>query len=374
MPEEKEYFVENLAMLLSSGMGVLLTLDSIKEEVRSKKLKRVIDTIKDDIADGSSLWSALEKTNIFSSQVISLIRLGEKSGRLTENLKSIAIQQNRDRIFRSKVKSAMMYPGLVMSLTVIIGIGVSWFILPKLAAVFSSLKVEMPLVTKILISFGAFLGKYGLVAVPSFILLLAIIIFFLFFFSKTKFIGQEILFRLPVINRLIKEVELSRFGYVAGTLLSAGLPVSEVIDSLHDSTISGSYKNLYKHLKVSIVEEGNSFQKSFASYKGVKKLIPAPIQQMIVAGEQSGNLAEKLFGVGEVYEGKIDITTKNLSVILEPILLIIVWVGVAAVAFAVILPIYSLIGGLNQQTNPTSNPPVQQAPPSSIVLPPENFV
>lgn len=346
MSDEKEYFVENLSMLLSSGMGVLATLDSIKEEVKSKRLKKTIEKLRENIVDGSSLWSALEKTGMFSSQIISLIRLGEKSGRLSENLKSVAKQQEKDRIFRSKVRSAMIYPVLILILTLVIGIGIAWFILPKLATVFASLNVELPPLTKALISLGVFLGKYGYFVVPAFAVVFSLIIFFLFIFEKTKFIGQSILFNLPVINELIKEVEISRFGFIAGTLLSAGLPISEVIDSLKDSTISRAYKKFYVSLKESITEEGNSFQKSFSKYKKIKKLIPTPIQQMIVSGEQSGKLSDTLLNVGEVYEGKIDTTTKNLSVVLEPILLVIVWLGVVGVALAIILPIYSLIGGL----------------------------
>jgi type II secretory pathway component PulF len=99
-------------------------------------------------------------------------------------------------------------------------------------------------------------------------------------------------------------------------------------------------------LKESITEEGNSFQKSFVAYKKIKNLIPTSVQQMVASGEQSGHLSDTLFQVGQIYEAKIETTTKNLSVILEPVLLVIVWLGVAAVAFAIILPIYSLIGGL----------------------------
>ena len=133
-----------------------------------------------------------------------------------------------------------------------------------------------------------------------------------------------------------------------GTLLEAGLPITQALDSLAQATEIAQYKKLYLHLR-GAVADGNSFQKSFMLFKNINRLIPAPMQQLIVAGEQSGGLPTTLLKIGQLFEAKADLTTKNLTVILEPILLLIVWLGVVAVALAVILPIYSLIG--NFKTN-----------------------
>jgi type II secretory pathway component PulF len=142
------------------------------------------------------------------------------------------------------------------------------------------------------------------------------------------------------------EVEVARFGYLLGTLLEAGLPVTKAIDSLTGASEVIRYKKFHQHLHDAI-DMGNSFEKSFALYKDIDKLVPQPIQQLIISGEQSGNLNKTLIKVGQVLEAKSDTTTKNLTIIMEPILLVIVWAGVVSVAFAVILPIYSLVGGLN---------------------------
>jgi len=346
--KERDYFVENLSMLISGGMPIIGALDSIATEMRSRRMKNIIAAIQSDIESGSPLWRTLAKTSLFPEHAVSLIRLGEESGKLIENLKVVAIEQEKDRVFRSKLRSAMMYPVFVLSLTVIIGIGIAWFILPKLATVFAQLKITLPLITKILIGAGTFLGSYGQYAVPAAITVMAVLFFFIFLFSKTKFIGQFILFSSPGIKGLIKEVEVARFGYLLGTLLQAGLPITHALDSLASATEITQYQKLYLHLRDS-VEDGNSIQKSFVSFKKANRLIPAPIQQLIVAGEQSGSLSETLLKVGQTFEAKADTSTKNLTVILEPILLVIVWLGVVAVALAVILPIYSLIGGFKTQ-------------------------
>lgn len=342
--KDKDYFIENLSMLVSAGMGILEALSAISIGVKTKKMKSIINTMSSGIEAGSPIWKALENSYIFPAHTVSLIRIGEKSGKLSQNLKVVGLQDEKDRVFNSKIRSAMMYPMFVLVLTLIVGIGIAWFILPKLSLVFSQLHLELPFITKYLIAFGVFLGEYGKIAVPIFLLALFSIIYFIFFFPKTKFIGQNALFSLPGIKRLIQEIELARFGYLLGTLLKAGLPIIQALDSLEKATTFPHYKMLYRHLLVNI-DDGYSFKKSLMSYKKINKLIPMPIQLLIATGEKSGNLSNTLLSIGKRFEIKTETTTKDLTVILEPILLIIVWLGVVGVALAVILPIYNLIGG-----------------------------
>lgn len=343
---EKDYFIEQLSMLLGAGLPVALALSSIEKEIKSGRLKKIIASIKTDIDSGSAISSSLENSSIFPQSTISLIKIGEQSGRLSINLKVVALQEEKEREFRSKITSAMMYPGFVFTLTIVVGLGIAWFILPRLASVFASLHAKLPLITIWLITFGSFLGLYGIYVIPSIITVGLLLIFFVFIFKRTNFLGQAILFHMPAISGLLKEVELARFGSISGNLLQAGLPVLESLESLAGSTTLYRYKKLYLHLYEKI-KEGNSFQKSFEQYKPINNLIPVPIQQLIITSEQSGSLANTLIRIGEMYEAKTEDTAKNISVLLEPILLVIVWLGVVAVALAVILPLYSLLGRIN---------------------------
>ena len=347
--EERDLFLENLSQLMASGIPILDAINAVNAEIRSRRLKKIIILLREDIESGRSLSESLERTGLFSPHVSSLIAIGEKSGRLTENLKVIAIEQKKERALRSKLRSAALYPIFVLSLTVIIGLGIAWFILPKLAIVFSQLKIKLPAITSLLIGLGTFLGQYGNVAVPSFIILFALVLYLFFMFPKTKIIGEYILFVLPGIKNLMKEVEIARFGYLLGTLIASGLSPVEALHSLSEASTFSRYKIFYRYLMESVLV-GNSFKKSFIAYKKTNKLMPVTVQQLIVAGEQSGNLSNTLISIGENYEAKTETSTKDLAVMLEPILLVIVWLGVVAVALAVILPIYSLIGNL--QTSP----------------------
>ena len=345
---EKNYLVENLTLLLAAGLNPSISLATIKEEISSNKLRAIVQTIKDEVDSGISIWRAMYNANIFNAATIALIRVGEESGRLAENLKIASEHNEKNKQFHSKIKSALLYPSFVIVLAIFVAIGVAWFVLPRLSVVFSQMDTNIPTVTKLLINFGVFLRLHGLLFVSVVFLLLFLTVYFLFFNQRTNILGQKLAFTIPGFRRLIKEVEIGRFGYLLGTLLQAGIPIEDALESVAGAADFYMYKHLALFLKRNIAN-GNSFQKSFAAYKNLNYLVSGPLQQMIVAGERSGKLSDIFIKIGKSYEDKIELTTKNLVTILEPVFLIVVWLGVVAVAMAVILPIYSLIGSLNSQ-------------------------
>jgi len=348
---DEEYFFENLSMLLASGIDIGMALASLEKSVRTKSMKSIVHSLAADIDAGLPLSKAIERQQLLPGQMIQLIRIGEQSGRLGENLKVIVGQLQKNKILKSKVFSAMAYPLFVFGFTVIIGIGIAWFILPNLSLVFVRLNVKLPLTTQILIAVGTFLGTYGAVAIPATIALLIILVILFLTVTPFKMLGQTLILIVPGVQTVIQEVELTRFGFIVGTLLDAGLPFPQALDLLSESTGLYRYKKFYRTMR-DHVEEGNPLAKSIDSYRGNARLVPIPFQQLIAASESSGKLAPTLIHIGELSEAKTDLATKNLSVMLEPVLLIIVWLGVLWVAISVILPIYSLIGGLNSVTGP----------------------
>lgn len=342
---EKDFFAENLSMLLSAGIGVSASILIISEGASSGHYKRVLNKIATELDEGSSLWKALEGRGIFNHSYLYMAKVGEDSGRLSDNLGIIAEQERKNKSFQSKLVSALIYPGIILALTLVIGIGVVWFVMPNMAKIFSNMQTTMPLPTMIMINIGDYVTKNPTIVLSyAAILLSAIVIFF--FIPVTKRVGQAILFRTPRIKDLIKEVEVARFGYVMYSLAQAGIPLTEALSSIEQSTSLVPYRKFYRYL-VQNINDGNSLEKSFRSYKRLKRLFPLNIQQMIIAGERSGNFINVLSKISGIYEEKIDITSKNLSVILEPMLLFVVWLGVLFLALAIIMPIYGLIGGLD---------------------------
>lgn len=343
--KDREYFTSNLALLLKAGVAVGEAFESLKLSSKSKSLQRALVQMQQDVDDGLPLWKALQNSGIASSQTLALVQLGEESGNLTENLRVAASQEEKQRTFKSKIRSALMYPAFVIGITVVVGLGVAWFLLPKLADTFAQLKVSLPPISQVFLSFGRFLQADGIWAVPAIIVGLLVTIYVLFIAPPTKQIGQGLLRHVPGVGGLLGEVEISRFGYLLGTLLNAGLSVTQAIELLTRATDSRPYKKFYVHLRSSL-DDGLSFKDSMPAYKHSDKLLPPAVQQMVMAGERSGALPETLQSIGNIYEAKADITTQNLEAVLEPILLVIVAAGVLGVAVAVILPIYSLVGNL----------------------------
>lgn len=367
--KEKMYFIENLALLLLSGIAIDEALDALRSDMKSTKMVHAVESIQASIDKGGTLWKAIDDVQIFPEYVSSLIRIGEETGSLTDNLQVIAREQDKSRIFRSKLRSAMLYPIFVLIIAAFVGIGVTWFILPRLALVFSQLNIDLPTFTRALIWLGQFLGTYGYIVIPLSIFLLTFFIYILFVKRSTRHIGQLIIFKIPVVGRLVKEIETARFGYLLGTLLNAGLPIVDAMNSLSQSASFSLYRHYYGYLTDEI-ESGVTFEKAIHSYKKVDKLMPRSVQQIVIISERSGNLSESLLRIGEVYQEKIDNTSKNMTVLLEPILLVIVWLGVVWVALAIILPIYSLVGNFNQ-TESLENP-VQPSATQAVGTPKSN--
>jgi type II secretory pathway component PulF len=345
--KDRAYFTANLALLLKAAVPVGEALASLQETSRSPQLQKALGQMQSDIEEGMPLWRALERSGTVSGQTLALIQLGEQSGNLTANMRVAAEQEEKQRVFKAKVRSALLYPTFVLGLTAAVGLGVAWFLLPRLAQTFSQLHLKLPLISRILINAGLTLKRDGIWLVPLGVAVTLLLGYVLFAAPKTKHIGRRFLFHIPGVSRLLHEVEIARFGYLLGTLLNAGLSVTQALQLLQDATTAPGYKKLYRYLLQSF-EDGYGFRASFKNYKPSGKLLPSAVQQMIIAGEHSGALPETLTSVGDIYEAKADTSTKNLETVLEPILLVIVWLGVMGVAIAVILPIYSLVGGLGK--------------------------
>lgn len=345
--EERKYLLENLAMLVDAGVPINEALDVVGEGSKSKRMKTAIAKMSEQIEGGFPLWKAMKASGLFTKQTISLIRIGEETANLVENLKIVVEQQQKEDSFKSKVRSAVIYPLIIMFVAIAVAGGVCFFLLPRLTRVFKDMKVELPAITKALIAISSFFENYGAVAVPLIAVTLLFLFYFLFVFKKTKNIGQFLSFNFFGTKRIIRESELARFGYNMGVLLKSGISISECFDSLIKATDYYNYRNLYKKMKTEI-EEGRSFAEIFKNEKNVNNLIPRPIQQMIIVSERSGRLPETMLKINTIYEDKIDDTTKNLATILEPVLLITIWAGVLLLALAIITPIYGIIGGFNK--------------------------
>lgn len=338
---EKDFFIENLALLISSGMGISSALESMVSSLKTMKMKKIVAFIKESVDDGLPLWQAFKETKLFPAGVISIIKSGEESGRLPEHLNLVTIQLHKEKVFKSRVRSALLYPGIVLFLAFGVGLWISWFILPKIVSIFNQPVSQLPFSTRILLVISEFFKLYGLYAVPGFIIIALIMIFILFVYKKTKFIGDFILFMIPGVKDLVRGVEIGRFGYIFGALLQSGFLIDESLESIMQGSDYRAYRKFYKYLQENI-NKGETFKSCFASFRYSDKYIPRHIQQLIIASEKSGHLPETLIRIGVIFEEKTEAMSRDLATVLEPMVLVFVGLVVGFVLSAVITPIYEL--------------------------------
>jgi len=338
---EMYLFVENLSILLSTGMGLVLALSIIQKDTTSRRMKAIVSYVLDEIKKGSPFGETMGNARILPRHSLSLVKAGEATGRLAENLKVVVLQNDKERMFRSKIRSSLLYSTIVIVLTIVIGVVTAMFTLPKIASFFDNFEAELPPLTVGLIAAGRFLGEYGNIIVPFALVFLVIVLYFLFSFPKTKFIGHSILFRVPIIKNLIKQAEIARFGFILGTMLEAGMPMRESLSSMPGTTTFRNYKKFYEHM-IDGVSKGKMLDECFSGYPKINMLFPSAVRQLIVAAEKSGKLSETLFRIGEMYEQRVESTAKNLPIVLEPLLIVINGIVIAVLALGIILPIYNL--------------------------------
>lgn len=341
--DERDYFIENLSLLISSGMGISSALSALSMSVKSWKMKKITKVIESMVNAGMPLWKSFEETKLLPERVISLIRSGEEAGRLADHLNLVTVQQHKEKVFESRIRSALLYPGIVLALAIIVALGSAWLVLPKLVTIFADAKGSLPVATRVLLAVGAFFEHYGSFVVPISIIAIVLVAYGIFFYKRTKFIGDYILFHIAGIKDLVQGVELARFGYIFGVLLQAGFQVGEALESVKKGTTYDSYKRFYEHMQVSVTR-GESFKEALAHFPKADRYIPIPIQQLIMAAEKSGRLSETFIRIGVIFEEKTDAMSRDLATVLEPIVLVVVGLIVGFVVMAIIGPIYGLSG------------------------------
>ena len=341
MAKESDFFLENLSLLMHSALPVREAVSTLKDEIHGKKMLKAITIIENEIDAGSKMSDALGKSGLLSERFVSLLRLGEETGELEKQLTLVVEEQKKEHRLTSKVRGALIYPAIVLTVTFFVGIFTMWYIFPRLTSVFASSGGTLPVSTRVIISIGNFLTSCGIIVVPLGTVAMALAVYFLFIYKQTRFIGETFLMRLSISRTLVQDIELARFGYVMGSLLAAGITLPQALASMQDSTSFQLYKKFYAKI-LQDVTEGTSLYKSIEKYPGAHRFIPSYLSRLISAGEMSGSLSSTLLNIGTTYEEKTDNMAQNLSVLLEPIIMVVVGLIVGFLAIAIISPIYGL--------------------------------
>lgn len=344
-PLDVMLFTKHLAVMVKAGISIPEALTTLSEQISSPYFRKVISEISDDIKNGNALSKALQKhPKVFSNFYVSLVEVSEKSGTLEQNLEFMANYLGKDYALRQKIKGALVYPGLVVSAATIMSGFIALFVLPQLVSFFEALEIELPLTTRILLAVANVMKNYGVVIVAG---LAAFVASFVAFINlePIKIYWDAFVLRLPLIGKLLKNVELAKFSRNLGVLLRSGVPMSTCLE-VTASTLSN------RVFKKHVLELNHSLQKGKSVGDALRKHnfseFPSLVPRMISAGEETGKVEEIMLYLGDFFEDEIDQTSKNLTTILEPVLLLGIGLMVGFVALAIITPIYELTGSIRR--------------------------
>lgn len=343
--QEMLFFTKHLATMIKSGIPITDALDTLLEQTKSSYFKETISGILDDIKNGKNLATALEKhPEVFDQFYISLVAIAEESGTLDSNLEFLAKQLSKNYSLKKKIQGALMYPGIVFGATVLMGGFIALYILPQLVDFFGSFQIELPFTTKILVVFSKIMKDYGGYIVIG-VIVIGVLLYLLTRNPKVKPFWHTLQLRMPIVGLLISYGQLARFSRNLGTLIKSGVPVSHGIEITAETLSNYRFKNDLLAISRQLTK-GKNIGDSMR--EGKYDIFPPIVSRMISVGEKTGRLDETLLYLGDFYEDEVDDISKNLSTILEPILLIGIGLVVGFVALSIISPIYQITGSIHR--------------------------
>ncbi len=334
--EDVSNFTRQLSTMITSGLPLVQALQILGDQSKPA-MTRVIEQLTRDVEGGLSLSEAMGKANgVFNGVYVALVKAGESAGVLDGILKKLSDALDKQREFRNKTKGAMVYPFIILIAMVVVGAIMMVFVIPKMTDMYKDFGAELPLPTKILMGISDFMvklwpllivGGFGLFALYS-------------RWSKTE-IGsimiEKIQFKLPIFGPLKVTIILTEFSRTMGLLSSAGISVLDALRIVADTMGSRIYSDGVIQAAV-MVERGSSLAEALSSTTE----FPGILGQMVAVGEQTGKVDETLLKLSAFYEEESETKVKALTTAIEPMIMVIMGLGVGFMVFAVIMPIYNL--------------------------------
>ncbi len=341
--DELVMMTRNLGSMLKAGLTVTRSLSVIERQSTNPKLKGVIKQVVEKINNGEQFGVALkEYPDVFSDLYVAMVRAGEEGGSLAESLQTLAIQMERASNLTKKVKGAMIYPAIVITVMVIIAILMMIYVMPQITDVFKGMNKELPATTQFLITVSDFFVAHTLVTLVSMVLMVAgVISFFKTRIGKT--VSSWTVVRLPAIGTMAKETNAARTARTLSSLLESGVDVIQSIEITEEVVQNVFYKEVLRDARAR-VEKGTALSEVFVERSD---LYPVLVGEMILVGEETGQIAGMLKELAQFYETEVERKTKDLSTIIEPILMVVIGASVGFFALAMIAPIYSISDGLS---------------------------
>ena len=331
-------FFREAASMIQAGVPIIETLKALQKQSRKNRLVKVLGEIVYDIEAGESLSIALSKHPItFNQFVLGIVRIGEASGKLGTSLDAIAKQIEEEYAFTRKIRAALIYPVFVLVLVIILVFIMFIFVLPQLVALFNDANVPLPLPTRILIAITNFMTNY-------YALLIAVAVGLGLLFrswvrtAEGRYTFSTIMLGIPIFKEIIQKVYLARITSILATLFASDVPIIEALGLASESIGNKVYQRILNET-IQAVKDGASISYVWGS----EPYIPAMLTTMVSVGERSGEISKSFTLANKFFARDVADILETITILLEPLLIIILGIGVGIIVGSVLLPIYNLV-------------------------------
>lgn len=339
---EKMMFTRNLRVMFTAGLALPRSLRILSLQAKSKKFASALMDISDEITKGKAFSDSLARhPKIFSELFQSMVKVGEESGTLEEVLKTLTQQMEREYELRSKIKGAMIYPMVIVSAMAGIGFLMLVMVVPRLAETFKELNVELPFTTQLVIAIGDFLAKKWYLSI---LIIIGTVLFLRIIFQTRG--GRKLIdfvsLRIPIISPIVRKTNSAYAVRTLSSLFTAGVPIVRSLE-----IVGGAMGNIYfRKAMIEAAEQVKKGGKLSEALRPYNNVYPEIIIQMIEVGEETGETSGVLSKLADFFEDEVTSATKNLTAVIEPVLMLIVGAAVGFFAISMVQPIYSMLGAI----------------------------
>jgi type IV pilus assembly protein PilC len=335
-------FTRQFATMIAAGLPMVQCLEILSQQMESAPLRKVIAEIKESVQAGTTLAEALSKhKKVFDDLFVNMVDAGEIGGALDVILMRLATYREKADALVRKVRGALIYPGVVMTVAIGVTFVMLTYIVPVFAKMFSGLGAELPAPTRFILSLSGFIRGNILTGLIVLILLIAAYKFY----SKTdkgRLNIDRVKLRVPLIGDLIRKSSIARFSRTLGTLISSGVPILEALDITARASGNRIIHDAVKRSVLSIAE-GETITQPLKQC-GV---FPPMVTQMISVGEKTGGLDDMLAKIADFYDEEVDAAVEALTSIIEPVIIVLMGVVIGGILIAMYLPMFEIIGKIS---------------------------
>lgn len=328
----------NLGSMLDAGLPLTRALSVLERQTKNPRFKAVMIDVREHINQGEPFYETLARhPKVFSDLYVSMVRAGEESGNMSNSLHTLSVQMERSSSLKKQIKGAMIYPIIVIIILVIIGILMMIYVMPSITGTFLKLNVDLPATTRTLIAVSIFMTEHTLLMISG---MIGSVVGFVYALRTKigKIISSWVVTHLPIIGTMAKETNSARTARTLSSLLSSGVDVIRAINITEEVIQNTFYKKVLAEAAVR-VEKGTPLSEIFVERDD---LFPVLVGEMILVGEETGQISDMLHQMAEFYEKEVSQKTENLSTIIEPLLMVFIGGTVGFFALAMIAPIYSI--------------------------------